>query len=223
MELYNKRIFSSWSGGKDSVLALHRAMRQGALLQGLFTMFDEEKVYSRSHGLVKEILRKQAEAIGVPLFYKGATWNDYTNTFIEALKELQNLGIEAGIFGDIDIEDHRKWVQDTCGFTKIKPFHPLWQNSRADLLKEFMDEGFSAHIVVVKESSMDKSFLGRKLDRELVSELSSLEIDPCGEEGEYHTVVTDGPIFSKPINLSISAKTISKEGYSFPDSIELIV
>jgi len=129
---------------------------------------------------------------------------------------MKNININAGIFGDIDIEEHRKWVEKLCNDTQIKAYLPLWQQPRAKLLNEFLAAGFKAIIVAVNADKLAKEYLGRKLDKELIVEFQNLNIDPCGENGEYHTVVTDGPIFSSPINLN-PGNIILRDNYWFQD------
>jgi uncharacterized protein (TIGR00290 family) len=196
------RSICSWSGGKDSVLALQLAMDQGATPVALFTMLDESGKRSRSHGLPLHILEAQASALGLPLITRSATWDNYTDRFIEGLKQCVLAGGEACLFGDIDIESHRQWCEAACVAAGISASLPLWQRPRRELLAEFLQRGYTARIVVVRNTKMSPIFLGRRLDQGLVAELEVLEVDACGENGEYHTVVTDGPLFSKAIRLT---------------------
>jgi len=164
----NTSFFASWSGGKDSCLALHRAMRAGGRPERLLTMLVEEGNRSHSHGLSLEVLRAQAAALGVPITFRATTWGDYERHFIGALKEFRAAGIEAGVFGDIDIGAHREWVERVCDEAGLAACEPLWRAERRALLEEFMDAGFVARVVMVRGGALGPDFLGRTLDRALV-------------------------------------------------------
>lgn len=206
----------SWSGGKDSCLALYRAMQAGAGPASLLSMLCEDGQRSRSHGLLPAVLEAQAASLGMPLVTRMASWPDYESVFVAALRELRGLGVEAGVFGDIDLEDHRLWEEKVCSAAGIEAYLPLWQTDRLTLLGEFLSLGFGALIVVTNAEKLGREYLGRALDRELVCEFERMGIDPSGEEGEYHTVVTDGPIFSEPVRLETGKQTLH-EGYWFLD------
>jgi uncharacterized protein (TIGR00290 family) len=211
-----KGFFCSWSGGKDSCLALYHAIKNGGMAKYLLTMLTEDGNRSRSHGLHKSILKAQAASLGIPIVVKCSSWNDYEEVFISAMHELKEGRIECGVFGDIDIDEHLYWVKRVCNSVNIKVYEPLWKRPRAELLEEFLKLGFIAKIVSVKTGVLDKSLLGRILSREVVALLQKAGIDPSGEKGEYHTVVTDGPIFSTPINL-VKKGIINRDGYDFID------
>jgi len=171
-------------------------------------MLDEDGRKSRSHGLPRELLQSQARSLGIPLLMRPASWNDYEAVFSAALSEMKEQGIEAGVFGDIDIEEHRQWAWKVCASAGLRLYHPLWQTPRNVLLKEMIELGFKATIIAVKEGLLDRSFLGRVLDAELCAELEASGIDPCGELGEYHTVVTDGPGFTTPLRLELKGQVL---------------
>jgi diphthine-ammonia ligase len=204
----------SWSGGKDSCLALYRAMQAGGKPLFLLSMLREDGERSRSHGLLPDLLQAQASSLGIPLVTRTASWSDYEVVFIAALQELNAAGVRAGVFGDIDIDDHRLWEEKVCAAAGIGACLPLWKASRLELLDEFLDSGFEATVVVTKAERLGKDYLGRTLNRELVREFECLGIDPSGEEGEYHTVVTDGPIFSQPLGIETDERALH-EGYWF--------
>jgi len=212
--LHERPVFSSWSGGKDSCLALYRAVRQGALPRLLFTMLAENGETSRSHGLAPSILEAQAAALGIPLATGRAGWDEYEKTFLGHLEDFKRQGVEDGIFGDIDLEPHRQWVERVCATHGIRPHLPLWQEARGSLLAEFIDAGFVATIVVVNDRRLDRSFLGRRLDPQTIDDLEAAGADACGEEGEFHTVVTDGPLFAERLDLHFG-EIVGHEGYSF--------
>lgn len=210
----------SWSGGKDSAMAYYRAMKMGMKPKRLLTMFEENGGISKSHALPLEVLRAQAESLGVPLFIKEASWNSYESQFIDAMDQCRVQGITHGVFGDIDLEGHLEWVQKTCEKSGIVAVHPLWKEPRRRIIEELLDVGFEAWIVVVNTSMMPAEFVGRKFSKELIVELEELEIDACGENGEFHTVVVDGPIFSKRVPVKIGEAVVRGDYIFSPVSIE---
>ena len=191
----------SWSGGKDSALALDRAMRGGARITHLFTMFTEGGERSRSHGLSQDVLRAQAAALRLPLVTRSATWAGYEEAFVDGLAELRARGVRDVVFGDIDIEDHRAWCVRVAQRAGVRPLHPLWQARRRALLDELFERGWKSRIVVVRDGVLSRDFLGRTLDPDVVTDLERAGADACGENGEYHSVVVDGPAFAEPLEL----------------------
>jgi diphthine-ammonia ligase len=206
----------SWSGGKDSCLALHRAIGAGARPAALLTILDEGGERSRSHGLAVDVLRAQSAALGIPLATRAASWGEYESTFIAALRELGEAGVEAGVFGDVDIEEHRQWEEKVCAAAGIAAHLPLWQTPRRALLDELLALGFKAMVIATKDDPMGDRYLGQTLDAELIREFERAGIDLCGEAGEYHTVVTDGPIFARPLVLRMGECALHS-GYWFLD------
>lgn len=202
MNIKDLSFFCSWSGGKDSALAFYRAVKSGGIPKFLFTMFEENQLRSRSHNLPLVLLQEQAKQLNIPLILRGSSWGDYEMKFIEEISK-EKEGLDVGIFGDIDLEAHREWEEKVCKKIGITPILPLWLENRRTLVEEFLDKGFKALIVCVNEDKMDKKYLGRILNKDLIDEFESIGIDVCGEEGEYHTFVFDGPIFNKPINYQI--------------------
>lgn len=195
----NALFFCSWSGGKDSCLALHRARMAGAKPACLLTMISEDGIRSRSHGLRRDVIEAQAAAMGIPLLTRYATWAGYEAVFVEALHAIRKKGIKSGVFGDIDFPPHLEWEEKVCAKADIRPCLPLWGGARPALLHEFIALGYKALIVRVNENKLNRKFLGRIIDRKIVGEFQKIGIDPCGENGEYHTLVVDGPIFSRPL------------------------
>ncbi|MBU1158325.1 MAG: diphthine--ammonia ligase [Candidatus Thermoplasmatota archaeon] len=212
-------FFCSWSGGKDSALALFHAIELGASPRNLLTMLIETGDRSRGHGLPVSVIDSQARAMGIPLMTRNASWEGYEGQFKDALDELKKLGITHGVFGDIDLEGHREWVERVTLEKGMKAALPLWKMGRRELLAEFFAMGFEARIVSVKDGVLDKSYLGKELTPSVVSEIEAIGIDAAGENGEYHTVVTDGPMFSYPIRLD-SKEIVSRDGYHFLSVIE---
>ena len=215
MSIKQKPFFCSWSGGKDSCLAYYRAVKQGGLPRYLFTMMENGQ-RSKSHYLPLELLEKQAEAIGIPLLQRAAEWQEYEAVFISVLQQLKREGIEAGVFGDIDLQGHKDWVERICAQAKLEAYEPLWKGTRKDLLKEFIEEGFQAVIVAIKDGVLARDVLGKTLDYQLIKIFEEAGIDPSGEEGEYHTAVIDGPIFSSGLKIEFKEQ-LYNNGYWFHD------
>jgi uncharacterized protein (TIGR00290 family) len=179
-------------------------------------MLTESSQRSHSHGLAKEVILAQAASLRVPVIFRSASWNDYESSFINGLEELHSSGTALGVFGDIDMDHHLAWVQRVCAVADVTPFEPLWKSPRRPLLDEFISAGFRATIVSLKAELLSPDLLGRTLDAALVEELAALGVDPSGEKGEYHTVVTDGPLFSTPLRLQPGQKLL-RDGYWFLD------
>lgn len=209
-------FFCSWSGGKDSALSLYKALQSNGEAKKLLTMFGETKSRSRSHNLPLSLIKAQSISLGIPMITKKASWQNYEKVFIRTLKEFKDSGIDKGVFGDIDINEHKEWEEQVCKKAGIKACLPLWGNDREKLLHDFLNLGFRAVIVVVNEDYLDKRYLGKVLDKALIKEFKSKGVDPNGEKGEYHSFVIDGPIFNKKINISCEDK-IYHAGYWFQD------
>ena len=199
--LAGRRFFCSWSGGKDAYLAFARAVAAGGRPAALVCMLHEDGDRSRGHGLPVALLEAQAEALGIPLVTRATTWDDYEATYVSVLHELRAQGVEAGVFGDIDLEGHRVWVEGVCELANLSCHLPLWQEPRRRLIGELLAGDVRATVVAVDAAKLDATFLGRELTAELVAELEAAGADACGEEGEYHTMVTAAPLFSAPVPL----------------------
>ena len=193
----------SWSGGKDSCLAFLRAVRAGGGPRALFCMLDETGARTRSHGLPVAFVQAQARALDIPLVLGSATWDDYEEVFVRTLRELADNGIEAGVFGDIDIREHREWEEKVSAAAGLEAFLPLWQAGRRDLLEEAFAMNVMATIVTVDSRVLGKDFVGRELTPRCVRDLEAAGSDAAGENGEYHTAVTQAPMFSGRVDLRI--------------------
>jgi diphthine-ammonia ligase len=207
----------SWSGGKDSALALQRAHAQRGPGGLLLTMFTEGGERSRSHGLPRVVLDGQANALGLDLVVGSASWDDYTPVFVELLGRLKSeRGVDAAVFGDIDLEPHRAWCQRACAQVGIACLHPLWGEQREPLVRACLDSGVEALVVAVQDGVLPPALLGRRLDASLLEELASAGVDLAGEQGEYHTVVVDGPLFRRRLDL-VPGQRVLRDGYWFLD------
>ena len=210
----HKKAFVSWSGGKDSALACYNAIKNDKVnVAYLLNMLSENGTHSRSHHLSAAVLKTQTGAMGIPIVQRQATWGGYEEEFKKALAFFKEEGIQTGIFGDIDVQEHRDWVERVCGDCGLNAIFPLWQRSRESLMDEFIAAGFKAVIVAVKLECMGSVWLGRQLDRQFVEDMKRLpQVDLCGENGEFHTLVIDGPIFKRGIKI-LKSEPILKQGF----------
>ena len=198
----------SWSGGKDSCFATMKAIENGYKPTVLLNMMNENGKVSRSHGLTEFILNQHSENLGISLLTVPATWNEYEQKYIETLQQLKSdYDVQAVVFGDIDLEPHREWEEKVCKATHLEAVLPLWQQNRLELVKEMIAEGIVCKIVSCN-TQMGIDFLGEILTLELVEKLIALNIDPCGENGEFHTVVVNCPLFKQPIILPEYTKEV---------------
>ena len=206
-------IGCSWSGGKDSCYALMKARAEGHELKALVNMMNENGSISRSHGLPLAVLTQQAKKMNVPLLATPTSWNDYRDTFVRTLASAKLLGVQAMVFGDIDLQQHRDWEEMVCSESGLEALLPLWKQNRRVLVNEMIETGINAMIVSCN-TEMGERFLGRTITRELADELEAMGIDACGENGEFHTVVVDCPLFESAIELP-EYKKVLHDNYWF--------
>jgi uncharacterized protein (TIGR00290 family) len=210
-------IFCSWSGGKDSALALDEAVRAGARPRFLVSILTEGGRRSRSHGIRRELLAAQAMAMGVSIRFGAATWADYRDEFVRAVGDgVLESGARLGVFGDIDIDDHRGWVEAVCAEVGAEALLPLWHRDRRAVVRELLDAGFAAVIIAVRDGALPTSLLGRELDAEVMAEIESAGADVCGENGEFHSFVIDGPIFRSAVEVDLGPTSL-RDGVWFID------
>ncbi|MBI3218331.1 MAG: diphthine--ammonia ligase [Bacteroidetes bacterium] len=196
-ELKDNLFVCSWSGGKDSCYALMKAKQMGLTPTVLLNVLNEHGEISRSHGIPKVVLEKQAEMLGLPLYAVPASWDTYETTFVESLQSLkQKYQLTHGVFGDIDLDAHREWEEKVCANAKLEAVLPLWKRERKELVLEMLAQGIETYIVSCNEQ-MGKSFLGNQLTPDLILQLEELGVDPCGENGEFHTLVVNMPLFAE--------------------------
>lgn len=192
---------TSWSGGKDSCYAMMQAVAQGLKPKVLLNMMNENGQVSRSHGLPLSILKQQAQKMNLPIVTIPATWNEYEAKYIKALQEIKTeFELDAAVFGDIDLQPHRDWEEKVCNAAGIKAVLPLWQQNRIDLVNEMLANGIETMIVSCN-TQMGEGYLGKIMTKELAEELEAKGIDSCGENGEFHTMVINCPLFSESITL----------------------
>ncbi|HVU01195.1 MAG TPA: diphthine--ammonia ligase [Polyangiaceae bacterium] len=199
--------FCSLSGGKDSCLALFEAREAGLDVRTVLVMLDESGDRSRSHGIPPALLELQAQALGARLVTRTASWKDYEAVFTETLRELREEGHEVGVFGDIDLLPHREWEERVCAAAGITPHLPLWLRNRTELAHRVIALGFRAIVVCVDSRFLPDSFAGREYDERFLADLPP-GVDACGENGEFHTFVYDGPCFSRPVPCRVESKEV---------------
>lgn len=209
-----QKAIGSWSGGKDSCLACYRAMQQGYDLKLLLNFVSRESKRGCFHGIEGKLLKHQADLIGIPLVQKEVSpdMEKYEEEFKAAITELRGKDIGSMVFGDIYLLEHESWIERVCGDLKIEALEPLWNDPVENIIDEFLRVGFKAVIVSCKADIMGEEFLGRHIDKELIKELKDRGICPCGEKGEFHTLVVDGPIFRQPIKI-LETEPVIKEGF----------
>lgn len=207
------KSFLNWSGGKDSAYCLHIARKTGLQVDALVTAVNEKHDRISMHGVRRRLLEQQAASIQLPL-YTIALPEKASMTVYEEQIHLSNIllkekGFEQAVFGDIFLEDLKKYREELYQKDSISCSFPLWKMNTKEMVCEFIAAGFKAIIVCVNGSLLDKSFCGRLLDESFLSDLPA-GVDPCGENGEYHSFVFDGPVFSKPVSF-VKGEIICKE------------
>jgi uncharacterized protein (TIGR00290 family) len=198
-----EKAFISWSGGKDCCLAAYQAKQQGIEISYLLNMVTQDKKRSCSHGIAAQWILRQAEAIGIPLLQFPTTNDNYQSVFIDALHNLFSMGVSKGVFGDIDFEPHREWIDKVCITSGITPVLPLWGRDQNKIMTDFIELGFQARVLATRADLLGKEWLGRVVDKDFLKDIAELkkDITPCGEAGEFHTLVVDGPIFKKRLEI----------------------
>ena len=215
-----KKALMNWSGGKDSALSLHHILQNNEYkVEYLLTSLNDSFKRVSMHGVREELLDQQAENIGINLIKlrlaETVSMEEYQEKMAEIMKPLVNSGINYSIFGDIFLEDLRQHREERLQQVGMKGVFPLWKQPSLALLDEFWDLGFKTIVVAINGNNLDKSFCGRILDRDFVKDLPKT-VDPCGENGEFHTFVFETPYFKKSIKFDIG-ETVDKI-YNFKNS-----
>lgn len=210
---------SSWSGGKDSCFACYEAMRQGYKVSRLVNFIFRESQRVSFHGTEAKLIQLQSRAIGIRLLQKETTWDGYEQEFKEAVRSLIPSGVKGMIFGNIYLQDHKDWVERVCGELGIEAVEPLWGKNPEEILSSFIDAGFEAVIVSAQSKLIDRDWIGHLVDRDFITYLKDRNIDVCGENGEYHTLVINGPIFKRRLQL-IESKTVARDNHWLLDTVK---
>lgn len=209
-----QKFIVSYSGGKDSTLALYHAMQVGKAI-GLIVMLEEQGLRSRSHAMSMEIIQAQANALGLPIITTSSSWNDYETEFLKLLADAKQQGAEVLVTGDLDMPEHGCWHDRITQQAGLKLCMPLWQRPHREVIEEFIQLGFKTMIVTVNlDFGMKVDDLGKVLTLDYIQELENRGIDPCGEGGEFHSTVINGPLFTAPIAVR-KGDILYHENYTF--------
>ena len=215
-----KKTYFNWSTGKDAALALYHLQKNtGLSIDLLVTTVNNHHERVSMHGLRKSVLDRQVQSLGIPHKVISLPQNPSMETYDlimkNAIKKLQTLGYTDTGFGDIYLEDLRNYREQQL--TGIQCHFPLWKKDTKELLLEFIDLGFKAVVVCLNNELLDESFVGREIDHSFLNDLPE-NVDPCGENGEFHTFCYDGPIFKNPVNFELGEKV--KRFYDTPNANE---
>jgi uncharacterized protein (TIGR00290 family) len=217
----NMKIIVSWSTGKDSAWTLHVLRQQyGSAVAGLLTTVNEAFDRVAMHAVRASLLTAQAEAAGLPLHRVPIPWpcsnHEYDRRMGEAVAQLVAGGFTHVAFGDLFLEDVRRYREERLAGTGLTPLFPLWHpGSTAALAREMIDGGLRAHLTCVDPRKLDPSFAGRSFDHALLADLPPA-VDPCGENGEFHTFVCAGPMFTRPLAVTVG-EVVTRDGFVFAD------
>jgi uncharacterized protein (TIGR00290 family) len=221
----SERVIVCWSGGKDSVMSLH-TIAKDARYEPAVLLTTVTKDYGRisMHGIRESLLDEQAESLGLPVekvFISSDDGNEqYESKMRAVLSQYLSDGIRSVVFGDIFLEDVRKYRQDNLAQLGMNGIFPLWGRDSRALADEFIDSGFKAVLTCVDSEHLGAEFAGRRFDRVLLGDLPD-GVDPCGENGEFHSFVYDGPVFSAPIDHEIGQVVLRQERYHFCDVLQI--
>jgi uncharacterized protein (TIGR00290 family) len=212
----------SWSGGKDSCLALYEIQKSSNYrVAALLTTITRGDDRISMHGVRRLLLERQATSLGLPLHQvlisKGANNEEYETAMAQAFNEYHQNGIDSVVFGDLFLEEIRAYRDQFLTKYRMKGLYPIWRRNTTDLIKEFIELGFKAVLSCVDSKTLDKSFAGKTIDEDFLYSLPAI-IDPCGENGEFHTFVYDGPSFAQPVKFAIG-ETVSRDGFWFCDLV----
>jgi uncharacterized protein (TIGR00290 family) len=211
-----QRCALSFSGGKDSVLALDRALRQGLAVDFLVTMYDEASRRVRFHGVPIELIQAQAKALGIPLLAYPNAPESFERVFLQSLQDLRQHGISTLLFGNIHLADVRAWYEERVIAAGLLHGELLWGEPPTKLVRAFLARGYAALLTCIEEARTDPAWLGAPLTESLIQAFEQSGIDPCGERGEYHTFVYAGPLFSAPLAFRLGER-ISSAGFQLID------
>jgi len=207
------------SGGRDGTLALDRALRQGLDVRLFANIYEGSTGRVRFHGVRRELIQRQADLLGLELVTAHTTPEDFEPVFLSVLETLRSRGCEGIVFGNIHLADVRAWYEERVRAAGLRHVEPLWGDPPIELVHEVVERGYRALVVSVDLKQGAADFLGRELDADLLTEIGiSDNLDPCGERGEYHTLVFDGPGFRDPLAYT-AGSTVEKDGHRFIDLI----
>ncbi|OGD45844.1 ATP-binding protein [Candidatus Bathyarchaeota archaeon RBG_16_48_13] len=220
-----EKVGFSWSGGKDCALAFNEIIRTSKYdVIGLMTNVTEEYDRVSTHGVRRSLLEVQAESLGVPLdvvlISKDISDEEYESKMRAVLSKYNAAGASSMVFGDIFLENVRKYREDILSKMGMRGIFPNWKKNTKELAKRFMDQGFRAIVVSVDSKVLDKGFVGREFDRQFLDDLPPT-VDPCGENGEFHSFAYDGPIFKKRIRYDVGEIVLRENKFYYCDLVPL--
>lgn len=201
--LKGKKFIASYSGGKDSTLAVYKAISQGMIPIEMFTTYNIDRKRSWFHGIPQAILDRISLETDIPVSLIKTSGDEYMKNLEKKLREAKEKGVEYCVFGDIDLQGHLDWCTERCENVGIKAYFPLWNRPRKEVVYDFIDSGFETIITIVDTERMSDEFLGKVLTREVADAIEKSGVDICGENGEYHTFAYNGPLFKNPVQFSI--------------------
>jgi len=218
-----EKVLFSWSGGKDSALALREVLTNGEFeIAALLTTVTEDYDRISMHGVRRTLLERQADSLGFPLeivpISKNSSNEEYEANMRRVLTKHLATGVSSVAIGDVLLEDVRQYRESNLAKIGMKGIFPLWRRDTRELVYTFIDLGFKAIITCVDSQALSKENAGRALDRQFVDELAP-SVDPCGENGEYHSFVYDGPIFREPIRHTVGEVVLRDDRFYFCDLI----
>lgn len=193
------KFVMSYSCGKDSTLALHKMIEAGHTPVCLLVMVKQDEDRSYFHGADPDMLKRYEAALGLPMILCPSDGARYHTALEAGLLKAKSMGAEGAAFGDIDLEANRAWEEARCRNTGLTPFFPLWQRGREDNVQELIRLGYRCLIKSVNNTQLPESLLGRYIDQDTMRIMKDAGVDVCGENGEYHTLAVDGPIFKTPL------------------------
>ncbi|HBU69245.1 MAG TPA: diphthine--ammonia ligase [Elusimicrobia bacterium] len=199
------KVIASWSGGKDSCLALYKAIQSGHEVKALLNFVSEEYKRCCFHGIPPELIQAQASSLGIPLVQHEMPVDmaGYEKEFVNIVSRLRDeQGIEAVVFGDIYLDEHKLWVEKVCRKAGVDALEPIWNVPVDTVINEFISLGFKTKVVSAKADILGEDFVGSDIDKAAVAELKKNNVCVCGEGGEFHTFVYDGPLFNKSIEVT---------------------
>jgi len=219
------RVLVSWSGGKDSAMALSEALRSGNYeVVALLTTVTRDYDRISMHGVRRALLKQQAESLGLKLeevfITKDASNAEYESSMGKVLSKYKELGVSSVVFGDIFLEDLRKYREEKLSQLNMHAIFPIWKVETNELARRFMGAGFKAVTTCVDTNVLGKEFVGREINEDFLSELPG-GVNPCGENGEFHSFVYDGPVFKKPIAFSLGEKVLRENRFYYCDLVEV--
>ncbi|HEY9179555.1 MAG TPA: diphthine--ammonia ligase [Candidatus Baltobacteraceae bacterium] len=217
-----EKVLFCWSGGKDSALALYRLQHDERYdVVALLSTYNEHFQRVSMHGVRLELSERQADAIGLPLdkvFVSQRSSNEeYALKMAERMLFYKEQGVTTVAFGDIFLEDLRKWREENLAQLGMRAIFPLWKNDTRELIREFIGLGFKSRICCINDAYLDESAVGRDIDQDFIESLPA-DVDPCGENGEFHSFAYAGPIFRAPLNIECGERVYRPVERTHPGS-----